>query len=62
MKDYYYDTGSFYFYKTSCLLNRKKNSLTNKMTYIEIENQRVVDINYYGDLQLARLKYSLIIK
>jgi pseudaminic acid cytidylyltransferase len=62
LKNYYYDTGSFYFYKTSCLLNRKKNSLTNKMTYIEIENQRVVDINYYGDLKLARLKYSLIMK
>lgn len=62
LKNYYYDTGSFYFYKTSCLLNRKKNSLTNKMTYIEIDNQRVADINYYGDLQLARLKYSLIMK
>ena len=32
------------------------------MTYIEIDNQRVADINYYGDLQLARLKYSLIMK
>jgi pseudaminic acid cytidylyltransferase len=62
LKNYYYDTGSFYFYKTSFLLNNKKNSLINKMTYTEIDSQRVVDINYYEDLRLARLKYSLIMK
>ena len=32
------------------------------MTYIEIDSQRVVDINYYEDLRLAKLKYSLIMK
>jgi pseudaminic acid cytidylyltransferase len=61
LKTYYYDTGSFCFYKTTCLL-KKKNSFISKITYIEIDNQRVVDINYHEDLRLAKLKYSLIYK
>jgi pseudaminic acid cytidylyltransferase len=62
LKNYYYDTGSFIFYKTSYLLKSKKDAMPNKMTYLEIENNRVVDINVYEDLQLAKLKYFLIKK
>lgn len=61
LKSHYYDSGSFYFYKTSYLLN-KKNNLKNKMTYLEIDNKRVVDINNFDDLELAKLKYFLINK
>ena len=58
LDDLYYDTGSFYIYKTNALLRiSKKDLLPKKSTYI-ILNKKLIDINYPEDLR--RLKKTLI--
>ena len=57
----FHDIGSFYFYKTSTLLNKKK-SLPHKTTFLYIDRFNAVDINYLSDLKIAKLKYKLLNK
>ena len=61
LKSLYHDTGSFYFYKTLSLLNKKGN-LTKKTTYLKIDRTRSVDINEIQDLKMANLQYKMINK
>lgn len=50
LKDLYYDTGSFYIYRTKSLLKlTKKKIIPNKSTYI-ILKKKLIDINYPEDL------------
>lgn len=60
LEDLYYDTGSFYFYNISSLLNNRNIYLSKKITYFEINCERSVDINDPQDLQIAKAKYILI--
>lgn len=62
LKDLYYDTGSFYFYKISSLLKNKNVILSKKITYFEINSERAIDINYPQDLNIAKAKYAIIKK
>lgn len=62
LKDLYHDTGSFYFYKISSLLKKKKINLSKKITYFEVNNERAIDINCPKDLQRAKEKYIFIKK
>lgn len=57
----FHDIGSFYFYKTSILLNKKKN-LPYKTTFFYIDRFNTIDINYHSDLKIAKLKYKLLNK
>ena len=51
LKDLYYDTGSFYIYRTSSLLKIKnQNFLPKKSTYI-ILKKKLIDVNYPSDLK-----------
>ena len=59
LKTLYHDTGSFYFYKTSVLLKKRKN-LPKKTTYYFIDRTNTVDINSASDLKMAKLKFRLL--
>ena len=50
LRDLYYDTGSFYIYRTRTLIKiRKKKNLPTKTTFI-ILKKKLIDINYPEDL------------
>ena len=54
LKHLYYDTGSFYIYRTSSILKmNKQNILPKKSTYIFL-NKKLIDINYPEDLVLVK--------
>tara|TARA_B100001175_G_scaffold317854_1_gene336962 strand:+ start:5666 stop:6352 length:687 start_codon:yes stop_codon:yes gene_type:complete len=56
LKDLYYDTGSFYIYRTSSLLKIKnQNFLPNKSTYITLK-KKLIDVNYPKDLKALKKK------
>jgi pseudaminic acid cytidylyltransferase len=48
-----HDSGSFYIYKTSKLLNEKKN-LPKKTTYFMLDRLKCVDVNYEQDLKFLK--------
>ena len=51
LDNFYYDTGSFYIYKTKKLLKIKRNNiLLKKSTYIEL-NKKLIDVNYPKDFE-----------
>lgn len=54
LKDLYYDTGSFYIYKTKSLLKiNNKNIIPKKSTFL-ILKKKLIDINYPKDLKLLK--------
>ena len=54
LQNLFYDTGSFYIYKTKSLLNLTTDkSLPNKTTYLIFKNN-VIDINNTSDLKSAK--------
>lgn len=57
----YFDTGSFYIWKTKSIL-KKRVKWPKKSTYYELSNLKSVDINTKEDLDLAKLLYSKIKK
>ena len=57
----YFDTGSFYIWKTKSIL-KKRVKWPKKSTYYELSNLKSVDINTKEDLYLAKLLYSKIKK
>ena len=57
LKNFYYDSGSFYVYNTRSLLLEKKT--ISKITFIELDYFSGLDINTYEDFQLAKLMYKL---
>ena len=51
LKDLYYDSGSFYIYRTNAILKLKnQNFLPKKSTYI-ILKKKLIDVNYPSDLK-----------
>ena len=57
----YFDTGSFYIWKTKSIL-KKRVKWPKKSTYYELSNLKSVDINTKEDLYLAKLLYLKIKK
>ena len=57
----YFDTGSFYIWKTESLL-KKKVKWPKKSTFYEMSSLKSVDINTKEDLHLAKILYSNIKK
>ncbi len=54
LKNLYYDTGSFYIYRTKYLLSiNKKNILPKKSTYIILKKE-LIDVNYPEDLMVLK--------
>lgn len=54
LKDLYYDTGSFYIYRTKSLLKlTKKKIIPDKSTYV-ILKKKLIDINYPKDFKTLR--------
>ena len=55
----YYDTGSFYIYKTKELLKIKRNKiLPKKSTFIDLK-KKLIDINYPKDFQKLKKQFKL---
>lgn len=58
LKDLYYDTGSFYIYRTKSLLKlSKQNFIPKKSTYI-ILNKKLIDVNYPEDLKALKKNFK----
>lgn len=54
LADLYYDTGSFYIYRTKALLKINRNNiLPKKSTYIFLK-KKIIDVNYPQDLNLLK--------
>ena len=53
----YFDTGSFYIWRTSTLL-KKSSSLPKKSTFYMLNSHRVVDINTPQDFKLAEILFK----
>ena len=58
LKDLYYDSGSFYIYKTKELLRiSNKKTLPKKSSFIEL-NKKTVDVNYLEDFKRLKKLYN----
>ena len=54
LDELYYDTGSFYIYKTESLLKiNQKKIIPKKSTYIFLK-KKLIDVNYPKDLKLFK--------
>jgi len=59
LQNLFYDTGSFYIYKTKSLLNlTSKKSLPNKTTYLILKHD-TIDINNESDLKAAKKIFKI---
>ena len=53
----YHDIGSFYFFKTSCII-KKNFSISKKTTFLKISRSRTIDINEHEDLKIAKIYFK----
>jgi len=59
LKDLYYDTGSFYIYRTNSILKIKnQNFIPKKSTYI-ILKKKLIDVNYPEDLKALKKIFKI---